>query len=131
MSNKHENELWPQDIEFLKNINSHPFSESERLFFEKLKSKMEDELAPCKEVLFSERDNADGIFLLRDGYDEFILGTERNDVPEDYIHVMNLSDVMSLNLGNAKFVDRDITLLDWLRERDYKGAMFNHNNAYM
>lgn len=129
--NSIENELWPQDKKTLDKLISHPVSENERNFFIQLRNKMENELAPCKEVHFSERDNADGIFLLRDGYDEFIVGTEKDNVPNDYIHVMNLSEALSINLKHVGFVDRNITLLDWLRERDYDGAMFDHNNAYM
>ena len=126
-----ENDLWPSDKEILETIIAHPFSANELEFFTQLRNKMENELAPCKEVHFSEKDNEDGIFLLRDGYDEFIIGTEKDNVPNDYIHVMSLSEALSMNLSNIGFVDRDITLLDWLRERDYKGAMMNHNNAYL
>lgn len=126
-----ENDLWPQDKETLDKLISNPVSENERNFFIRLREKMQNELAPCKEVHFSEKDNADGIFLLRDGYDEFIVGTEKDDVPNDYIHVMCLSDALLINLKSAGFVDRNITVLDWLRERDYKGAMFDHNNAYL
>lgn len=125
-----ENELWPQDKKLLNGLICHPISENERNFFIQLKSKMENELAPCKEVHFSERENEDGIFLLRDGYNEFIVGTEKDDVPDDYIHVMSLTEALSINLKTVEFIDRDETLLDWLRARDYKGATFDHNNAY-
>lgn len=130
MKNQIENELWSQDKQLLDELISHPTSENERNFFIQLQSKMENELAPCKEVHFSERENEDGIFLLRDGYDEFIVGTEKDDVPDDYIHVMSLTEALSINLKTVGFIDRDETLLDWLRARDYKGAMFDHNNAY-
>lgn len=126
-----ENELWPQDEKTLGKLIAHPVSENEQKFFIRLKDKMENELAPCKEVLFSERDNKDGIFLLRDGYDEFIIGSERDDVPDDYIHLMSLTEALRTNLMQAGFVMRDLTLLDWMRERDYNGAMFDHNNAYL
>lgn len=128
--NRVENELWPQDKKLLEELISHPVSENERNFFTRLRWKMENELAPCKEVHFSERDNEDGIFLLRDGYDEFIVGSDRDDVPDDYIHVMNLTEALSVNLKTAGFIERDVTVLEWLRSRDYAGAMFDHNNAY-
>lgn len=55
---------------------------------------------------------------------------KKDDVPDDYIHVMSLTEALSINLKTVEFIDRDETLLDWLRARDYKGATFDHNNAY-
>lgn len=126
-----ENELWPQDRELLEEIIAHPKSENERNFFKQLRGKMENELAPCKEVHFSERDNADGIFFLRDQYDEFIIGSDKENLTDDYLHFMSLAEALSTNLKDVGFINRDVTMLDWLRERDYEGAMFDHNNAYL
>ena len=44
---------------------------------------------------------------------------------------MKLSEALNANLKQLGYLDRDITLLDWLRERDYKGIRYNHNYALM
>ncbi len=126
-----ENKLWPEDAVILDELIAHPHTDNERAFFSALRAKMENELAPCKEVHFSEKDNSDAIFLLRDGYDEFIIGTGDENNPAESVHVMSLSEALNVNLKDAGFINRNLTLLEWLRERDYKDAMFDHNNAYM
>lgn len=126
-----ENELWPEDEACLSAMEQNPVSENEREFFRMLRQKMQSELAPCRELLFSEKDNDDELYLLRDQYDEFILGSAKNGERWNNQHVMRLSDALSLNLRELGYLDRDLNLLEWLRERDYRGVMFNHNNAYM
>ena len=40
---------------------------------------------------------------------------------------MNLSEVLSLNLKNLGYIDRNLTLLDWLRENNYAYVNYNRN----
>ena len=40
---------------------------------------------------------------------------------------MCLSEVLSLNLKTLGFIDRDLTLLEWLRETDYTYVNYNRN----
>lgn len=40
---------------------------------------------------------------------------------------MTLKETLDANLKEIGVLDRDITLLQWLRERDYKGVEYDHN----
>ena len=40
---------------------------------------------------------------------------------------MNLYEALNANLKEIGVLDRNITLFQWLRERDYKGVEYNHN----
>ena len=42
-------------------------------------------------------------------------------------HVMSLSEALEINLLECGFVNRDVSLWEWLRERNYKGVEYNHN----
>ena len=40
---------------------------------------------------------------------------------------MTLSDALSLNLKELGFIDRDLTLLEWLRESGYRYVNYDRN----
>lgn len=126
----HENELWPQDEALFSAVEKNGASESERYFFDKTHAKMLDENTPWPETLVWEHDNLDRLYLLRHGYDEFMLGkgTNREEWQDKEIHTMNLSDVLSANLKQAKLLDRDISFLQWLRENDFSYVKYDHEN---
>lgn len=126
----HENELWPQDKALFSKVEKENLPESEKLFFQEMKKKMLDENAPWPETLVWEHDNQDRLYLLRQGYDEFMLGkgTSREEWQGSEIHAMNLSDVLSINLKKAKLIDRDMTLLQWLEENDFSCVRYDHIN---
>ena len=106
-------------------------SNNEKLFFETLYVKMQTECAPCREALLIEPDNEDNLFFLREGYDEFILGTSKDGIASPVLHTMKLKDVLDANLKKLGLIESDITLHQWLRNRDYQGIMYNRNNAYL
>jgi hypothetical protein len=105
-------------------------SASERHFFQEMQSKMLDENAPWPETLVWERDNPDQLYLLRHGYEEFMLGrgTTREEWQAHEIHAMNLSEVLAINLKEANLLPRDINLLQWLREQDFACVRYDHRN---
>ena len=125
------NKLWPEDNKLFANFEGHYISENEKSFFEKMKYKMENEIAPSNDLIMFEEDNEDHIYIVRCIYDEFIVGHGINDHNDNEFHFMNLSEALNANLKELGFLNRDITLLNWLRERDYNGIRFNHNYAFM
>ena len=126
-----ENELWPEDQNLFDRMKDGYTSDAEKAFFEQIYRKMLSEYAPCGELLISPRDNADGIGLHREEYDEFIIGHIQADGTYAEHHVMKLSDALGTDLYQIGFSDKSITLLQWLRKNDYVNIMFNHNNAYI
>lgn len=135
--------LWPEDVKLFEEMKEHYTSKEERLFFEKMKLKMEYECAPSGDDIMIGRDNEDGMYICRLDQDEFVMGHytgEKVHVPahglwlehdsHHYVeyHAMNLSEAMSHNLKDI--IGKDITLLEWLRERNYYGIEYNGNVAY-
>lgn len=126
-----QNELWLADEALFAAFDENYVSPAERVFFETLRMKMFTELAPCKELLISENANDDQVYLLRDQYDEFILGQGKESDRKDELHLFGLFAVLSVNMKDAGFLDEDITLLEWLRKEDYGCLMYDHNYAYL
>lgn len=120
-----ENELWDEDIALFEKMEGNYQSSEERNFFKNIKFKQEYELSCCNDLLLSEYDNKDGLYLVRLIYDEYILGLKDNERLEQ--HVMNLSEVLSINLKDAKLNDRDITFFQWLKENNYRGIRYDRN----
>ena len=116
--------MWDEDIALFRRMEGNYQSEREREFFEKLKYKEENVLTVSNDLLMSEYDNEDKIYIVREEYSEFVVG--REDVVDEQ-HYMNLSEALAANLREIGLLDRDITLFQWLRERDYKGVMYDHN----
>ncbi len=99
-------------------------SENEAVFFKTLKYKQESEVALSNELLVSELENPDQVYLVRVEYDEYIVGVGPDEKNE--VHVMNLSEALAVNL-EALGLLRSITLLEWLRSRDYDGVRYDRN----
>ncbi len=125
--NKIKNELWPEDIKLLANMEGNYVSDNEKAFFERMKDKMEHEFAPSNDLIMFEGDNDDHIYIVRCEYEEFIVGHESDGEYDDEYHVMTLKEVLNANLKELGFIESDITLLEWLRKRNYEGVRYNHN----
>lgn len=126
-----ENKLWPEDYDLFAAMEGHYVSENEKTFFEKMRYKMEYEISLSNDLILSEVDNDDLIYIVRCIYDEIIVGHGTYGHYDPEYHVMNLSEALSANLKELGYLDRDITLHEWLRERDYEGVMYDHNNDLM
>lgn len=126
-----ENKLWPEDYELFATMEGHYVSENEKTFFEKMRYKMEYEIAPSNDLIMFELDNDDRIYIVRCIYDEIIVGHGVEGHYDHEYHVMNLTEALTANLKKLGYLDRDITLHEWLRERDYKGVRYNHNYMWL
>ncbi len=116
--------MWKEDIALFHAMEGNYQSGREREFFETLKYREENVLSVSHDALLLEPDNEDRLYLIRCEYSEYMLGKE--DVIEEQ-HYMNLSETLSANLKDVGLLDRDITLFQWLRERDYKGVRYDRN----
>lgn len=116
--------MWDEDIALFRSMEDNYQSDREREFFEKLKHKEENVLTVSNDLLMSEYDNEDSIYIVREEFSEFVIG--RDGATEEH-HYMNLSETLAANLREIGLLDRDVTLFQWLRERDYKGIMYDHN----
>lgn len=122
-----KNKLRPADVELFELMKGHYVSENERYFFEAMKEREENLFTCAGELFMFETDTEDLLYFVRYDFDEFVVGhgLEGSYSPEH--HVQCLADALRANLKELGYLDRDITFLEWLRERDYKCIRYNHN----
>ena len=118
------NELIKEDKALFEYMETHYQSANEREFFEKLRYKEENVLTVANDLILSEKNNEDRLYIVRCIFEEYIVGKE-GCIEE--LHVMCLDDALKLNLKEGGFLDKDITLFQWLRARDYAGVEYDHN----
>lgn len=85
----------------------------------------EEDVTISNDLLLHEDNNEDRIYIVRCWFDEYVIGGESYKHGEE--HYMNLSEALNANLKEIGVLDRDITLFQWLRERDYEGVEYDHN----
>ncbi len=128
MKLRYINKMWTEDDELFEMMKGHYQSDNEREFFEKMLYKQQWECTIAHDLLLSEKDNDDDIYIIRIDCSEYVVGNVTN--PADEVHVMNLSDALNLNLKAIRVLDEDITLFEWLRRRDYAGIDYNNDFDY-
>lgn len=126
MSTK-KHKLWDADARLFASMKGKYQSVNEENFFKNLQYKQEYEVTALNDLIVSEYENDDEIYILRMYNEEYVVGhgIDSDGVQEE--HVMCLSDALSLNLKDLGFIDRVITLLQWLRERDYDVVNYERN----
>lgn len=118
------NELFKEDKALFEYMETHYQSANEREFFEILRYKEENVLTVANDLILSEKNNEDGLYIVRCIFEEYIVGKEGNI---EELHVMCLSEALEINLKDTGLLNRDINLFQWLRERDYAGVEYDHN----
>ena len=94
MENNKKTELVPKDRKFFDRLGDAFASEEEKNFFEKMKYKLEFEPAMSNDLIMSEHDNEDGIYIVRCYDCEFIIGCRVGDVFKEEKYTMNFSDAL-------------------------------------
>ena len=119
-----KNKLWAVDEQLFASLEGKYQSDNEAVFFRNMKFKQEYEPTLSNDLIISELDNEDEIYLVRVEYDEYLVGRGKDGASE--VHVMNLSEALSVDLRWIG-LNRQLTLFDWLRKRDYEGVLYDHN----
>ena len=119
------NELWPADKELFAKMKTTSMTPDEFNFFLNMQFKEEHEPTLSNDLIMSENDNAEKIYIVRELYDEYVIGCELH--PEEEVHVMNLSEALNIRLSDIGIMNAYGTIGDWLRSINYKGVSFNHN----
>lgn len=120
-----KNELWPEDIALFNSMVGHYQSDNEQKFFEIQRYKEECVVTISNDLVLHEDNNEDKIYIVRCWFCEYVVGSMGFKKGEE--HYMNLSEALDANLRKIGVLDRDMTLFQWLRERDYKGIEYDHN----
>ncbi len=119
------NKLWDVDEQLFTSMRAHYQSDREQEFFEKVRERQLWDCSVSGDLLMSENDNEDRLYIMRIQFDEYEVGNYDSEVEEQ--HVMNLSEALSLNLKECGLSSQDLTLLQWLRGRDYSGIRYDCN----
>ena len=124
---KEINELWPEDKALFEKMKGNYVSDNERVFFENMYRKMVYEWTCAGDMILSERNNDDHIYIARYNFDEMEIGQGIGEEYKPELYTQTLSEALNANLKQLGYLERDITLLEWLRERDYNDIEYNHN----
>ena len=127
MKSTEKHRLRDADLELFSSMEGKYLSANEKNFFQNMRYKQELEVTALNDLIVSEYDNADEIYVVREYYEEYVVGfgIDSNGAHEE--HVMCLSEALNLNLKDLGFIQRDLTLLQWLRECDYKVVNYERN----
>jgi hypothetical protein len=128
MENK-KNKLWDVDIQMFNSMEGNYVSIEEENFFRNLRFKQESEITLVNDLLMSEHDNPEKIYIVREIYDEYVVGVD--NLEELEIHVMNLHEALAIKLEDIGISGTSLTLFEWLRGRNYQGIKYNRNYDYM
>ena len=106
-------------------------SKNEENFFMNMQNKEEFQATALNDLLVSEYENPDEIYIVRMYNEEYIVGKGIGTDGANEEHVMCLFQALNLNLKQLGFLDRDLTLLNWLRECDYSVVNYERNYDLM
>ena len=108
-------------------MKGHYQSVNEENFFKNMQFKQEYECTSLNDLIVSEYENEDEIYIVRKYNEEYVVGNGIGTDGAQEEHVMNLSEALALNLKDLGFLNRDVTLLQWLRECDYQVVNYERN----
>ncbi len=120
--------LWDVDYELFASMRDNSLTPNEANFFKNMQFKEEYEATVLNDLLVSEYENPDEIYLVRVEYDEYLVGHGVGTDGSEEVHVMNLAEALAVNFKKEGFLDRDITLWQWLREKDYEVVNYGRNH---
>lgn len=121
------NEYFPvEDRELFKRMQREYVSEKEKEFFEQMICKeIYDMPVSGFDVIMHENDNEDGLFIDKCYGSEYKIGrTFDGKTYRLSEYPLNLSEAIACDL--YELLGRHITILEWLRERDYKGVRYDY-----
>ncbi len=122
-----KHKLWEKDAALFSSMKGKYRSVNEENFFKNMQYKQEYEPTALNDLIVSEYENKDEIYIVRMYNEEYVVGhgIDSNGAQEE--HVMCLSDALTLNLKMLGYLERDLTLWEWLRECDYSVVNYERN----
>ena len=117
------------DIRLFESMRGNYQSENEKKFFEYLFYVEQWDFCMSGDMLLHEDDNKEKIYIMRVGFDEYEVGKDSPNVLKNQ-HVQGLSYVLAINMKECGLLGENITLLQWLKKRDYKGVRYDQNRDF-
>lgn len=129
MRNSTIHNLLGVDSKLFESMRGNYQSANEKKFFEYLFDVEQWDFCMSGDLLLHENDNEDKLYIMRIDFDEYEVGKDAPDVLENK-HVQGIADALALNMKECGFLDENITLLQWLKKRDYKGVRYDQNRDF-
>lgn len=115
--------LLEEDLILFKEMDGKYVSENERIFFETLKQKECYDFSSMYDMLMLEPDNEIGFFLQREYWNEYELGIGKKSCE----HCLSLNEALNFDMFDLGFSEH-ISVIEWLRKRDYAGIHYDRDN---
>lgn len=125
--NMRKHELCSADKKLFARMKENYCSINEENFFKNMQYKEEYEASALNDLLVSEYENKDEIYVVRMCNEEYVVGQGIGTDGAREEHVMSLSGALSLNLKKLGFIEENLTLWEWLRRNDYKVVNYERN----
>lgn len=119
--------LWDKDIILFASMEGNYRSVNEESFFKNMQYKQEYGTTVLNDLIVSEYENDDEIYVVRMCNEEYVVGHGVGTDGAFEEHVMCLSDALALNLRALGYIERNLTLWEWLRECDYTVVDYERN----
>lgn len=114
--------LLEEDLTLFEEMREKYVSENERIFFETLEQKECYDFSSMFDMLMLEPDNELELYFIRCYWNEYEVGIGTNKE-----HFDSLKEALNMDLQDIGYPEH-ITLLEWLRRRDYAGIHFDRDN---
>ena len=108
-------------------IHNSYLSDAEKKFFMKMKHKEQYDSAYSNELLVYEKENADGLYLIRKYFDTYLIGYSNSNGDVEEYECATLAAALSLRLDVSVGYPDKSTLGEWLRKTNYKFVKYNRN----
>lgn len=128
INNVKKHKLWDEDVILFASIVGKYQSENEERFFKNMQNKEEYEPTALNDLIVSENENKDEIYMVRMYNEEYVIGHGVGSDGANEVHAMCLSEALALNLKLLGFIERNLTLWQWLRECDYSVVNYKRNH---
>lgn len=122
-----KHKLWDKDIILFASMEGNYRSINEENFFKNMQYKQEYGTTVLNDLIVSEYENDDEIYVVRMCSEEYVVGHGVGTDGAFEEHVMCLSDALALNLKALGYIERNLTLWEWLRECDYTVVDYERN----
>jgi len=118
------NEEFPMcDKELYEKMQGHFLMPEEETFFDTMIYKELNEFAPSFDVIMLEDDNVDSIYIVRCYYAEYKIGCGKEGYRDSSEYALSLKDALDVDM--FKFLNKHISLLEWLRSINYSGLNYD------
>lgn len=115
--------LLEDDLALFEEMRGNYVSENERVFFETIEQKEINDFSSMYDMLMLEPDNEISFFLQREYWNEYELGIGKRSCE----HCDSLSEALNFDMFNLGHTEH-ISVLQWLRQRDYAGIHYDRDN---